>query len=454
MPRASLSPYQDLLRDSVELLDSFPLRKLSASGIVKDREMKASSAINVTYPPLKALPQVEGKMIFPDRENLKREISLYINLPFCTGKCIYCGFKIYANQDAGAVDRYLNALKKELGILFDKRELKDSVLKSVYIGGGTPTYLSTSQLESLLCFLNKKFPLQGLEFTVESSPETLSKEKIDLMLKHNVNRLSIGVQSFDDNTLKAINRRHDSRQAIDAFETARKRGFSNINIDLIRGLPHYSEEKIYSDLKAIEKLMPPSVTNYHLSVKPESALKVQYAENPEILPGEKKALLLHLMFLKGMGQLGYKQEPVDWFALKADYDYKQQRQKWFQNTDLLGVGTCAYSYFNGWQYYNCFDLNQYLPALESGKLPISRGFSLDEKEKEHRKVIFGLKYSIENKKYNKEISAKIRQLKKLGLLESNGKIKLSLLGTLFADEVCRQFYSEKVKQHDKTNAPL
>jgi len=454
MAERGLVDYRRLLQDSKSRLENISIEKLKAAGIIKEREMKASSAINVTYPPFKVLPLVKTGEIFPDENNPKREITLYSNTPFCTGKCVYCGFKTYVNQNASIVSKYLEALKQEIELLFGKKELEDSVVKSLYIGGGTPTSLSIEQLEDLLEFLNNKFSLKNLEFSIESSPETLDKKKIDLLLQYNVNRLSMGVQSFDDEALKLINRRHDSEQAIKVFEMAKESGFKNINIDLIRGLPHYTPEKIYADLEIIKQIKPPSVTNYHLIVKPLSTLKLQYIQHPEILPGQEKTLLLHQMFLEGMKQLGYKQGPIDWFTLKEDYDYKQQRQKWSENIDMVGAGTDSYTYFNKWQYYNESDLGKYMEIVKRGKLPIARGYRLDQKEEEHRKMVFGLKYSVKNQIFNKQINTKIKKLSELGLIEVNGEIKLSQTGILFADEVCREFYSEKVKEHDKTGIPL
>lgn len=454
MVQRKLADYPTLLQSSEKAIEVIPTEELMGIGITKERVMKASSAINVTYPPFKVLSEIEAEKIFPNETKLKREITLYLNIPFCTGKCLYCGFKTYVNQKQDIVGNYLEALKKEIQILFNKKELQDSTLKSLYIGGGTPTSLSLEQLKGLLKFLNGKFPLKDLEFSVESSPETLNEEKIALLLQSNVNRLSMGVQSFDDETLKQINRRHTVQQAIDAFELAKRSGFKNINIDLIRGLPHYTPEKLYSDLEIIDRIRPPSVTSYHLIVKPLSALKSQYTQRPKMLPNQEKALLLHQMFLDGMEQMGYKQAPVDWFTLKEDYGYKQQRQKWSENVDMVGAGTASYAYFNKWQYYNEFDLNKYIETVKKGKLPIIRGYRLDQKEEEHRKIVFGLKYGVKKQKFNEQIEAKIKKLAELKLIEVNNEIKLSKTGILFADEVCREFYSEKVKEHDKTGTPL
>ena len=204
-----------------------------------------------------------------------RSFSLYISIPFCPTRCSYCSFVSQSVEKAkGLIEKYLPLLHEELRrTAVTARKLGLSLL-SVYIGGGTPTTLSADQLDELLGEIERDFDLSGcLEFTVEAGrPDTVTREKLTVIKRHGVTRISINPQTFNDSVLERIGRRHTSRQTVEAFELARGLGFDNINMDLIAGLTSDTPESFRSTLDTVRRLDPESVTVHTLAVKRSARL--------------------------------------------------------------------------------------------------------------------------------------------------------------------------------------
>ncbi len=199
--------------------------------------------------------------------------SLYIGIPFCPTTCLYCSFTSYPiGVWSKRVDDYLSCLEKELK--FTAEAFKNKALDTIYIGGGTPTTLTPDQFERLFGFLEKEFDLSGLqEFTVESGrPDSITPEKLTVMKKHGVTRLSVNPQTMKDETLKLIGRRHTVADVVRAFNEAREAGFDNINMDMILGLPGETDEDVRHTIEEIRKLGPDDLTVHSLSIKRGSKL--------------------------------------------------------------------------------------------------------------------------------------------------------------------------------------
>lgn len=208
--------------------------------------------------------------------------SLYIGIPFCPTTCLYCSFTSYPiSMWKDRVDTYLDALLKELGYLSEL--LKNKKLDSVYIGGGTPTTLLPYQFDRLFSFLEEHFDMENIrEFTVEAGrPDSIDKDKLIMLKKHNVDRISVNPQTMNQKTLDFIGRRHSVEDIIKAFNLARECGFDNINMDLIVGLPGETKEDVEYTLNEIAKLDPDSLTVHSLAIKRAAALnmfKDKYAD--------------------------------------------------------------------------------------------------------------------------------------------------------------------------------
>lgn len=198
--------------------------------------------------------------------------GLYIGIPFCPTRCLYCSFTSYPlKQYSAKVDSYIDALIKEME--FSKRYLDDIELESLYIGGGTPTSLNEKQLDKLLTNVEKCFKIP-MEFTVEAGrPDTITEDKLKILKDHNVSRISINPQTLNDETLRLIGREHSVEMFLNAFEMARKTGHKHINTDIILGLPGEGEKEVTNTMEGLLKLDPESITVHTLAVKRASRLK-------------------------------------------------------------------------------------------------------------------------------------------------------------------------------------
>ena len=219
--------------------------------------------------------------------------SLYVGIPFCPSTCLYCSFTSYPLAKwANRMDEYLDALEKE--IAFTAEACKHKVLNSVYIGGGTPTTLSAEQMDRLLTMIGSYFGIadeqgrmiyadesaekqtQLLEFTVEAGrPDSITREKLEVIHKHNISRISINPQTMKEETLRLIGRQHTVQQTIDSFNLAREVGFDNINMDLIVGLPEETIEDVRETMRQLEELDPDNITVHSLAIKRAARLRMQ-----------------------------------------------------------------------------------------------------------------------------------------------------------------------------------
>ena len=236
--------YQDLIKGLMSLeIDLFP----SNYGFVR------------YFPPLDDLPKVQTNK---DREigfeNITGKLALFVYIPFCTGKCSYCFYLKKVNAPKKEVNEYLECLKKEAEI--SSKRINGHRISSVYVGGGTPTYLDAEQLKGLFRIMNSAFDiLIDGSFTFEASPETLDKEKINILLDNSVKRISMGIQSLDDKILASIERRYTSKEAIKKIMLLKKNAPS-FNLDFIYGLKNQTTLDVMNYLDLIKEIQPPSVT--------------------------------------------------------------------------------------------------------------------------------------------------------------------------------------------------
>ena len=450
----------NLVSKSKEVFGQLNIKELQKAGIERE-DIKVSSHSHhiVTYPPLVALPEINPSKIYSkDSPKFSREMALYLHLPFCTGKCLYCTYITLPNQTKEFIDGYLDAVEKEMDLLLQYPNLQDITVNSIYIGGGTPTYLSVNQLERVLKLLQTRFKVKkDAEITIEAGPETLigkeGEEKLKIILQNGVNRLSIGFQTFDDNLLKLIRRRHNSKQAIDTYKLARKIGFKNINIDLIPGLPDQTLEIWQNDLEQIGKLNPDSITCYPLSIKQNAIIWQMYTNEKQRFPSRENVILMQIMAQEFFRELNYTEMPAGWFIRKPEKMFPTY--KFTKSDDQLALGVSAYSFINDFQYFNHRTVPQYIEALKNNNLPIWKGIKLSNENLMRRMILFGLKTGLSKHlfqskfgKMPKDIFKEIwGKLENLGLIEEDkNTIQLTYKGKLFADEVSKEFYNEDIKK--------
>jgi oxygen-independent coproporphyrinogen-3 oxidase len=389
------------------------------------------------------------------------DTGVYVHIPFCTGVCSYCHYARVSDMPHMVGD-YLNALKEELRL----HEHYGGKIRadSLYLGGGTPTYLNGKKLFDLIdCIQGKVEAEDDIEVTVEASPETLSKEKLDVLKKAGVNRLSIGVQAFDDHLLLNVcRRRHNKNMAVKAVQQAKNSDFDNgVNIDLIYGLPDQTLEVWSHTLDTVEEISPEFVTTYHLRIKKGTRLS---ATPRHRFPSEHDTWLMYVTAIERLTDNGCIQIAPNQFAKKG-FCFRHQEHKW-RNKELLGVGVSAYGYVNNTVYHNVRSLQDYGDTVHKGHLPVHIGKRLSEREQMTRAMIFGLKLSgvnrpdggLEKHAFRKDYGMRVedvfretlKKLRELGLVRIGRRfVQLTYKGILFSDEVCREFYSREEKEYLK-----
>lgn len=288
---------------------------------------------------------------------MKKEIALYLHIPFCKQKCFYCDFPSFAQKE-GLMDEYIDALNKEIKI-----KAKDYTIKTIFIGGGTPSYLDLKNMDKLLKEINKLDLKEELEFTMECNPGTLEDEKLMLMKNMRVNRISMGLQTTHNNLLKSIGRIHSFEEFKDNFEKARRIGFNNINIDLMFGLPNQGIKEWEESLNEIVKLKPEHISAYSLIVEEGTAFYKLYEDSKLILPNEDDERVMYNSTLNILKNYGYNQYEISNFSFKGK-ECKHNVVYW-ELDDYLGLGSSSSSYIDGIRYKNFEDIEEYIMNIKS-----------------------------------------------------------------------------------------
>ncbi len=460
----------ELIRKARGLASRIDVNGLAQNGIKRDR---TKYFLNIVYPSFQAMSPMGAEEVYGRNyavETLVPEkplkVALYVHIPFCTGKCFYCHYYTLALQQERTVSAYLEALPKEMALY--KRLLgggEKIKAASVYVGGGTPTTLSDAQLSRLFEDLHENFEFSNdVEISMETHPSSTTREKLLLLKGLGVNRLSMGIESFDDEMLKRIYRRHSSQQAVDAFHLMREVGFKSVNLDLIYGMPTETLESWEFNLNKMFELSPDSFSAYFYRLKEGTGLHFIHGQQPELFPSNEDMLLMHIMTMEKAREQGYEQKLSDWYVKGEEHYHQYQDHNWGkgETVPLLGTGVSAYSYVHDTQYYNYNNIVKYMTYLNEGKLPIAKGLKLDFEEKMRRMMFLGIKTRVDKAYFKKVFGValddafpvEIRKLEKLGLIKNTEReVRLTYLGNLFADEVGQEFYSKKVKEKMSTVRP-
>jgi oxygen-independent coproporphyrinogen-3 oxidase len=292
---------------------------------------------------------------FIERISSFRKTSLYVHIPFCRQKCFYCDFYSAAYKEDLAKS-YIKVILKQIG------ELNQS-FSSIYIGGGTPSILSPDLLDKLLSGL-KKFIKPGMEFTIEVNPESVDEEKLRLFLAKGINRISIGVQSFDDKKLKSLGRIHSAKQAVEAIELSRNAGFKNISIDMIFGVEGEDLEAWQSELEKAAGCGCQHISCYSLSYEKDTPL-FRMREKKTVTPlDDDIAAQMYAYTIACLPKIGFKQYEVSNFA-KPGFECSHNLNYW-DNNPYIGIGPSAVSYINGARSENVRGVEEYIDRYEKG----------------------------------------------------------------------------------------
>ena len=292
-------------------------------------------------------------------EEPKKDIGIYIHIPFCMHKCYYCDFVSFAGKEE-KVEDYINSLIKEI----ENTNLSKYKAQTVYIGGGTPSVINSKYIAKILEKL-KSIISPSSEITIEVNPGTVDKEKLEEYKKIGINRLSIGLQSTNDELLKEIGRIHNYQEFLDVYNLARKIGFKNINVDLMLGLPKQSLKMLEETVSKIIELNPEHISVYSLILEEKTVLW-EMVENKKLkLPSENLERKMYWKVKEMLEQQGYKHYEISNFA-KEGYKSRHNSDCWEQK-EYIGFGTSAHSYLNSKRTSNTTNLGEYIDNINNGE---------------------------------------------------------------------------------------
>ena len=375
------------------------------------------------------------------------ELGLYLHFPFCISKCPYCDFNSYQLKEDNQISSYISALYQEI-TTYSKKLIKSNI-KTVYLGGGTPTILSGVQIYNILEFCKDKFNIdKNAEITIEANPGTLDGEKLKLLIESGINRLSLGAQSFNNLFLKKLGRIHNTQDIIDSYFFARETGFSNINIDIMFALPDQTTEDLQVTLKKAVSLKPDHLSLYNLTIKPGTEYYKKHKKGKLKLPTEDEEFDMYNRAINFLEESDFEHYEIANFA--RPYKRSMHNLIYWQNKPYLGIGAGAYSFIKGYRYMNYENPARYIKEIMSGKLPVDNGEKLSLRKRMIETIILGLrtKDGVGNKKFktrfgvnlNDIFPEQIKKLVNLGLLQKdNYRIKLTKKGIFLANTVFREF---------------
>ena len=290
-----------------------------------------------------------------------KNIGIYIHIPFCKQKCNYCDFTSFCNKD-DLVEEYIKALKNEIKM----RSNFDYNVKTIYIGGGTPSYIKPSYIKEILIEIRKNFNLsEDAEISMELNPGTTNKKNLSDYFKMGINRLSIGLQSSNDEVLKILGRIHTFKEFKEVIENAKNVGFTNINVDTMIGLPSQTIYDIEDTLDTLIKLEIPHISVYSLIVEPDTKLEKMVAKKEVILPDDEMERYMYWFSKRKLEDNGYWHYEISNFA-KIGYKCIHNADCWNQE-EYLGFGIASASYENGLRYVNTSNLENYIKNIKNNE---------------------------------------------------------------------------------------
>lgn len=424
----------------------------------------------VSYPPVTMYQDMDEGGLFDDYHSRRANTLIgYLHIPFCPSRCTYCHWITKTKSKDEVVDTYIDYLEKEM-VLYKNRLGMDRVpLSSVLWGGGTPTYPKPAQLERLLTAYHAHYDLDGCtQFSVEAEPTTLigddGLERLRILKDHGVNRISLGVQSFDDRVLRMMGRSHSHAESLEAIANTRKAGFENIYIDLIYGYPGQTIEKWTEEILQATTLDIEGFQLFRLRIKQtgdrQGTIVNLLERKPEIFHQPDDVFLM-----KYIGKLvseahGFNEYQRRIFSRQENTSSHYLRDWFLKLYDIAGVGVSSWSSLRGVFSINVGDrdLASYYQYLDAGKVPINRGKVLTFDDVARRSFMLPLKNGYVDKGFFKSFvgvgaeelfASELSWMQSLGMIEETREgYSLTDRGAFFADEVSTQFFSPQYVAFD------
>jgi oxygen-independent coproporphyrinogen-3 oxidase len=379
--------------------------------------------------------------------------GIYIHIPFCKSKCAYCNFFSLASESK--INDYVEALKKE--IVLRKNYLGGETVKTIYFGGGTPSLLSVKNIEEILELLNKNYEIvSSPEITLEINPDTIDREKMSSLKKIGVNRMSVGIQSFDDEDLRYLGRRHDSRHAMQVLEDLKQTDFEKITLDLIYGMPTLTEEKWNKNLDIFFSTGITHLSAYALTVEPKTILGQRIEKGELQSVSEEETIRHYNILVERTKENSFEHYEISNFAKEG---FRSQHNSiYWRDEKYLGLGPSAHSYDGKSRQWNISNLTKYIQLVGDAETQRHRDAELfyekeilSTEDKFNEYVMTSLRTSwgcdiekIERdygKSYAHHFLKNIKKYLENGeMLKENNTYFLSEEGKLFADGIAADLF--------------
>ena len=380
------------------------------------------------------------------------DMGLYVHIPFCKQKCMYCDFPAYQNlQDY--YETYVYALVQEIDLWVSEHpESKERSIDTIYFGGGTPTELSIQQLQMIVDKIKSTFTIdENCHMTIESNPGEVDLQYLTKLVKLGFNRISFGVQTFDDKALTMLHRSHDGEKAIQAVYDAKEAGFTDINIDLIYGLPRQTLEDIQHNLNILKDLPINHISTYGLQVEVGSYLYHLVQKNLISIPSESIDESMYDTMMAGLKELGFERYEISNFA--KGNSYSRHNLKYWHYIDYLGFGAGAHSFYDGIRRSNNRNVMPYIQSVDRYTMPTidTETITVERAQEDFCFLALRTKWGLDEQKFEDRFGVSVHnlfgnileELVTKGLLEyQNGSYHLSSEGAKHGNYVFSQFIRE------------
>ena len=380
------------------------------------------------------------------------DMGLYVHIPFCKQKCMYCDFPAYQNlQDY--YETYVYALVQEMDLWVSEHpESKAKPIDTIYFGGGTPTELSIQQLQMIVDKIKSTFTItDDCHMTIESNPGEVDLQYLTKLVKLGFNRISFGVQTFDDKALTMLHRSHNGEKAKQAVFDAKEAGFTDINIDLIYGLPRQTLEDIQYNLNILNDLPINHISTYGLQVEVGTYLYHLVQKNLISIPSESIDEAMYDTMMEGLKNQGFERYEISNFA--KDSSYSRHNLKYWHYVDYLGFGAGAHSFYEGIRRSNNRNVMPYIQAVDRYTMPTidTETITVERAQEDFCFLALRTKWGLDEQKFEDRFGVSVHNLfgniledlVTKGLLEyQNGSYHLSSEGAKHGNYVFSQFIRE------------
>lgn len=380
------------------------------------------------------------------------DMGLYVHIPFCKQKCMYCDFPAYQNlQDY--YETYVYALVQEIDLwVSEHAESKERSIDTIYFGGGTPTELSIQQLQMIVDKIKSTFIItDDCHMTIESNPGEVDLQYLTKLVKLGFNRISFGVQTFDDKALTMLHRSHDGEKAIQAVYDAKEAGFTDINIDLIYGLPRQTLEDIQHNLNIVKDLPINHISTYGLQVEVGTYLYHLVQKNLISIPSESIDESMYDTMMSGLKALGFERYEISNFA--KGNSYSRHNLKYWHYIDYLGFGAGAHSFYDGVRRSNNRNVMPYIQSVDRYIMPTidTETITVERAQEDFCFLALRTKWGLDEQKFEDRFGVSVHNLfgniledlVTKGLLEyQNGSYHFTSEGAKHGNYVFSQFIRE------------